>query len=39
MPICDCSVQADLVKVWCLELEHLVDAFSIDLVCRSADFL
>ena len=39
MAVGDDSVQADFVQVWCLELQHLVDALSIDLVRCIADFL
>lgn len=32
MSICDDSIETDLVEVGCLELQHLVDTSSVDLV-------
>lgn len=38
MAICNNSVQADFVQVGSLELQHLVDAGPVDLVCGVLDF-
>ena len=38
MTICNDPVQTNLVQIWCLELEHLMDACSVDSVRSLADF-
>jgi len=37
--ICDDSVQADFVEIRCLQLQHLMDAFLVDLIRCLADLL
>lgn len=39
MAICDDSIESDLVEIGRLQLQHLMDAFSIDLVRCVADFI
>lgn len=39
MAVSDNSIQSNLVQIGCLKFQHLVDAFSVDLVRCSADFV
>lgn len=39
MAVCNNSVKTDLVQVRCLELQHLVNASSVNLVCCLGDLL
>ena len=39
MTIGDNSVQPDFMQIGSLQLQHLIDAFSIDFICSFADLL